>query len=215
MKLDVLAVVIIFISICLLIPDKSAVLITVSYPLSTPTAIVVGELERAFAAASTTDGVFIDAQSAVETASFHNGFTEPAGQTAFVTSSVGTLTSTVNSGGGSGSGSETVTTTVTSTVSGSGSGGGSGSDESDELGDDDVIIPIITQTKNVVIPGEEVLTNLYVTETVLQIFTQTKPPQKTEFVYTATVSVLKHLRLPNHRPQHGYHPDYDYYRRHY
>ena len=126
---------------------------------------------------------------------------------------MGTLTSTINNGGGS----ETVTTTVTSTVSGggNGSGSGNGSDESDEHGDDDVVIPIITQTKNVVIPGEEVLTNLYVTETVLQIFTQTRPPQKTVFVYNATVSVLKHQRLPNYRPQHGYHPDYDYYRRHY
>lgn len=61
-------------ALCLLTPDKSAVLITVTYPLSTVLATVVGELERDFESAST-DGVFIDAQSAVVTASFNNDFT--------------------------------------------------------------------------------------------------------------------------------------------
>ena len=130
----------------------------------------------------------------------------------FTTTTIGDVTSTIDNGGGGGSGTETVT--VTSTASSSGSGSGNGSDESDEYGDDDVVIPIITQTKNVEIPGEEVVTNLYVTQTVLQTYTE-KIPQKTEFVYTATGSVLKHLRLPNYRPKHGYHPDYDFHRRHY
>ena len=74
MKLNALTVVFIFISICLLTTDKSAVLITVTYPFSTYTATVTGELERSFASASTTDGVFIDAQSAVNTGGFFNDF---------------------------------------------------------------------------------------------------------------------------------------------
>lgn len=76
MKLNVLTVVFMFLTICLLVPDKSAVLITVTYPVSTPTPIVIGEADVSFIATSTTDGVFITGQTNFfPTRSFNNDFT--------------------------------------------------------------------------------------------------------------------------------------------